>query len=137
MKENAFEQYHLKKTHARERLLSLLEKSSHPLTADEIYLSFRKKDVNLSTIYRSLKAFEEKGLIKKEVNEKKENVYSLNQKEDNHILVCTKCHKRIPLQGCPFHEVNEKIEEETGFLLQDQNIELYGICKDCQKKEKV
>ena len=83
-----------------------------------------------------MQAFEKSGLVLKEVNEKKENVYSLVKEEDSHILVCLKCHKRIPLDFCPFEEVNEKIEKATGFHLKDQNIELYGICKECQEKDK-
>ncbi len=135
MKENAFETHNMKKTPNRERILSMLKKSSHPLSAEDIFYSFRKKDINLSTIYRCLNAFEKNGLIKREVNEKKENVFSIVDEKDNHILVCVKCHKRIPLTGCPFHEVNEKIEKETGFQIQDQNIELYGLCKECRDKD--
>jgi Fur family transcriptional regulator, ferric uptake regulator len=135
MKENAFVLHGLKKTQNREKILSILKKANHPISAEDIFYSFKKKDINLSTIYRCLNAFEENNIIKREVNEKKENVYSLIDEEDKHILVCVKCHKRIPLSKCPFHEVNEKIEEETGFHIQDQNIELYGICKECQKKD--
>jgi Fur family transcriptional regulator, ferric uptake regulator len=136
MKENAFEKYGLKKTDNRVRILNILSNAGRPLTVDDIYHSFHKKDINLSTIYRCMVSFEKVGLVKREVNESKENVFSLAKKEDHHVLVCTRCHKRVPLKGCPFHEVNEKIESETGFLIQDQNIELYGLCKDCQKETK-
>lgn len=136
MNENAFEHFGLKKTKNRELILKALEKQSHPVTAEELFFSFKKKDINLSTVYRTLNTFEQAGLVHREVNENKENIYSLQQEEDSHILVCTKCHKRVPLQGCPYHEVNEEIEKMTGFLLKDQNIEIYGLCPECQKKDK-
>lgn len=135
MNENAFEHTGLKRTKNRQFILDVLEKYSYPVTAEEIFYSFKKKDINLSTVYRTLNAFEEAGLVKREVNDKKENVFSLIKDEDQHILVCTKCHKRVPLEGCPYHHVNEEIEKETGFVLQDQNIEIYGVCPDCQKKK--
>lgn len=135
MNENAFEKYHLKKTKNRILILSLFEKSNKPLTALDIFNMQKKEKLDLSTIYRTLLTFEKVGLLKKEINEDKENIYSLIQK-DTHILVCSKCHKRIPLKGCPFHKVNEEIEKETGFILKDQNVEIYGICKECQKDEK-
>lgn len=135
MKENAFINNGLKRTKNREKILSILKEAKNPLTAEDIFYSFQKKDINLSTIYRCLNTFEKKGMVKREINSNKENVFSLSNEEDNHILVCVKCHKRIPLKGCPFHEVNEKIESETGFHIQDQNIELYGLCKDCKKEE--
>lgn len=135
MNENAFEHTGLKRTKNRQLILDVLEKYSYPVTVEEIFYSFKKKDINLSTVYRTLNAFEEAGLVKREVNDKKENVFSLIKDEDQHILVCTKCHKRVPLEGCPYHHVNEEIEKETGFVLQDQNIEIYGVCPDCQKKK--
>lgn len=136
MKENAFEISHLKKTKTREKLLQLLSKATYPISAEELYSYFDKKDTNLSTIYRNLNSFEKAGIIKKEINEKKENVFSLIDDTDSHILVCSICHKRIRLNFCPFEKVNKQIESETGFKLQDQNVELYGICPDCQKAKK-
>ncbi|MBQ2070483.1 MAG: transcriptional repressor, partial [Bacilli bacterium] len=59
----------------------------------------------------------------------------LESEEDNHVLICTKCHKTVKLEGCPYHEVNEAIESQTGFVLQDHNTEIYGICPDCQNKD--
>lgn len=136
MSENAFEHFGLKRTKNRELILQSLRKQTHPLTAEELFYTFEKKDINLSTVYRTLNTFEKVGLVHREVNEKKENIYSLIQEEDSHILVCTECHKRIPLEGCPYHEVNEELEKKTGFILRDQNIEIYGVCPDCQKKSR-
>ena len=119
MIENAFEHFGLKRTKNRERILQSLRKQTHPVTAEELFYTFEKV-----------------GLVHREVNEKKENIYSLIREEDSHILVCTECHKRIPLEGCPYHEVNEELEKKTGFILRDQNIEIYGVCPDCQKKSR-
>lgn len=134
MKEKTFEEFGLKKTKSRIAVLEKLENSEYPLTAEELHSSLSDQDIDLSTIYRTLKSFLEVGLVKREINEKKENVFSLDNDEDSHVLVCVRCHKKIKLAGCPYHEVNEKIEKDTGFLVQDQNVEIYGLCPDCQKK---
>ena len=134
MNNNLFESFGLKKTKNRILIYEMLEKKDYPITAEELYDSFDKKEVDLSTIYRTLKSFLDVGIVKKEVNENKENVFLLIRNEENHILVCTSCHKRVKLEGCPYHKVNEEIEKKTGFVVQDQNVEIYGICPDCQKK---
>lgn len=134
MNNNLFESLGLKKTKNRILIYEMLEKKDYPITAEELYDSFDKKEVDLSTIYRTLKSFLDVGIVKKEVNENKENVFLLIRNEENHILVCTSCHKRVKLEGCPYHKVNEEIEKKTGFVVQDQNVEIYGICPDCQKK---
>lgn len=126
----------LRMTKNRALILRSLEKSAHPVTAEEIYFSFKEGKINLSTVYRTLNAFDRAGIVRREINNKKENVFSLARGADHHMLVCTVCHKRTPLEGCPYHEVNEAIEKETGFILNDQNVEIYGICPHCQKSEK-
>lgn len=135
MFEELFKKHGLKVTKSRLAIYEALEKKEYPCTAEELSKDMKEEDINLSTIYRTLNSFKEKGLVKLEVNEKKENVFSLEKDEDKHILVCKKCHKRIPLNGCPYHSVNERIEKETGFLIEDQNTEIYGLCPDCQKKK--
>ena len=135
MAESILKDHNLKSTSSRRKVLSILEESDRPLAAEEIYSLFPANEVHLSTVYRCLRSFERGGIVKEETNAQKENVYSLNKGDDTHVLVCVKCHKRVPLKGCPYHEVNERIEKETGFELEDQNIEIYGICGDCKKSK--
>lgn len=135
MNETTLHNNNLKVTKSRMIILNELEKISYPITAEQLYKKLSSYDIDLSTIYRSLNAFEKKNLIRKEINSNKENVYCLIDEEDKHILVCKKCHKRIKLNSCPYHEVNLKLEEETGFEISDQNIEIYGLCKECKKKK--
>lgn len=133
-----FQQKELKNTKGRALILSLLKDAKAPLTAEEIYSKLRNKGINLSTVYRTLNTFSEYGIVLKEVNKDKENIFTLikDEHDDHHILVCSKCHKVVQLKGCPYHEVNEKIEEETGFKIHDHSTEIYGICPDCLAKQR-
>jgi len=126
----------LKKTKGREKILAVLKKTSYPLTCEEIYQKVNKSGVNLSTVYRTLNSFVEADLVKKETGEDKKCVFSLITDHDHHVLVCIKCHKRIELPECPYHEANAKISKDTGYIILDHNTEVYGICPDCQKKNK-
>ncbi len=134
MQSDLLSKHNLKKTPSRIEVLNVLEKAVSPLTAEEVFYMLRKKNVDLSTIYRTLNAFADANIIKKEVNNNKENIFSIIKEEDKHILVCTKCNKRVEIAGCPYHEANEKIEQETGFLINDHTTEIYGICPECQSK---
>ena len=133
MYEELLKEHGLKITSTRLLVLKTLDKSSSPLSAEEIYKSLKNKDVTLSTVYRALNAFVDAHLAKKEINENKENIFSLEKEEDHHVLVCVKCHKVVPINGCPYHEANEEIEKATGFSINDHNTEIYGVCPDCQK----
>ena len=137
MSYDLLEKYNLKKTKPRIAILNVLEKAQLPLTADEVFFALKSKDINLSTVYRTLNTFVKSGLAKKEVNKEKENIFLLmhDEHDDHHVLVCVKCHKVVPLKGCPYHEANEAIETETGFVIEDHNTEIYGVCPDCNKQK--
>ena len=124
----------LKNTKGRRQVLSILKDAEYPLKAEEIFEKAKTEGIDLSTIYRTLKTFEESKIVKKEIGSSKECVYSLLNDEDSHVLVCTCCKKRIKIKKCPYHEANEKLEKETGFLVLDQNTEIYGLCPECRKK---
>lgn len=130
--EKLLQEHGLKVTRARLAILKCLSSSGHPMTAEEVFNSLSNQGMDLSTVYRSLNSFHKAGLSEMETNSKKENAYSLPG-EDRHFLVCSSCGKRIPLVGCPYHEANEKIESETGFLLPHHGMDIYGVCPDCQK----
>ena len=129
--------FDLKFTKARDKILKLLESSTDPLSAFDMFYLLDDKSINLSTIYRTLQTFEEKGMIIKDIRVDHKAVYTIKKMHHKHILICIKCNKKIYLNNCPFHKVYEDINQEYGFLVNDHNMELYGICKECQNKTKI
>lgn len=125
----------LKATPARLDILRYLSSLGYPITAESLHDRLRGNGIDLSTIYRTLNSFVSVGLARKEVGPHKENLYSMAKDEVTHLLVCLRCGKKVPLEGCPYHEVNEAIESSTGFRVLDHNTEIYGICPSCLEKE--
>jgi len=127
----------LKNTKHRNSILQLLEESSQPLTADQIYLALsnQKISINLSTIYRVLKTLVENGLIIKTstVSDNK-TLFELNSFEHKHHLVCMKCKKITMVDECPFEEYEKKLKEKMGYTILGHKLEIYGVCKSCQEK---
>lgn len=128
----------IKWTKQRKNVYAVLREASEPLTAVQIYHLLEKRmegeEYALSTIYRILSAFEEKGLVSKTTwMGDGAVVYELNRGEHTHYAVCLECHKRIALQGCPFAHIH--IGQDTdGFTVTGHKLELYGYCKDCRKE---
>lgn len=122
----------LKITKARLKVLNILQKAKNPLTAEEIYLQC-DKDINLSTVYRILDIFLEKNIVTKPLI--KENLaacYTINYHEHRHYIICIKCQKITDIEFCPFSEIENKIIQETKFLITNHKFELTGICPKCQ-----
>lgn len=127
----------LKKTIPRLTVLKVLHLAKNPLTAEEIYLNCHKyqKSINLSTIYRILDVFLEKGLvIIPFIKDNTTACYTINHHKHKHYLICQECNKIIDIDFCPFTEIANKIENETNYIITNHKFELVGICPNCQNE---
>lgn len=96
----------LKWTRQRKSVYKVLWEAPEPLSAIQIYQRVAADGADgqyaVSTIYRILAAFEEKGLAEKTVwMEDGSVVYSLNRGGHTHYAICLKCHNRIPCRAAP------------------------------------
>ena len=126
----------LKKTKAREGVLSVLEGADKPLSAMEIYAEIKKNGESawLSTVYRILELFVKKGVVVKIAIMNNEMAhYELNRFQHKHYAVCLGCHKIISMDNCPMEKFIPKIEDDN-FHVIGHNIELYGYCGKCSSK---
>ena len=44
--------------------------------------------------------------------------------------------KKVDISACPLSAFEKQVAAETGFELVGHRLELYGLCRDCQEKEK-
>lgn len=136
----------LKWTKQRKIVYKVLWETAQPLSAIQIYQRMSVNEDNgsgrgggeyaVSTVYRILAAFEEKGLVEKSTwMEDGTAVYSLNRGGHTHYAVCLKCRNRIPLQNCPFSHMHLE-EGMEDFTVTGHKLELYGYCSTCREKER-
>lgn len=125
--------HHLKKTGPRKSILAVLEEEKDPLSASEI-TSRLEGTPDLSTVYRTLLSFSHAAIVRKERRTDGTSAFSLIRPAHRHVLICLSCQKRVYLDHCPFHAAEEEIKAETGFIIEDHPLEIYGLCPDCQKK---
>lgn len=129
----------IKWTKQRKAVYEILWQAKEPFSAMQIYNRVNKSEEEgmyaISTIYRILDAFEEKGLVSKTTWMGDGTVvYELNRGGHTHYAVCLECHKRVALPSCPFAHVH--LEQETGdFTVTGHKLELYGYCNECKKTQ--
>jgi len=127
----------LKNTKHRIKLLEILDSSSQPISADEIYAKIRVYDdrISLSTVYRSLEALAKNDLVNKVMFENDTRTsFEINRLVHHHFLICTDCNKIITVDDCPIHEYEEEVSHSRGFYVIGHKLELYGYCSHCAKK---
>ncbi len=124
----------MKSTRHRNAILLLLEQSEQPMTAEELYISLRKKtaSINLSTVYRTLDAFVSKNLVIKSAMDDGKARYELNHHEHKHHLYCVGCHKVISIEDCPMGELQDILKKKIDFDVTGHKLEIYGYCHNCK-----
>lgn len=136
----------LKVTAQRMAVLSALscEPDSH-LTAEEIYelVKVKSPEIGLATIYRTIQILLELKIIDRiylddgYVRYELGHVYEDEDSHHHHHLICVKCGRVMSFQGDLLEEFEKRMEEKTGFQIQDHDVKLYGYCADCLRKGNV
>lgn len=126
----------MKSTLARVEILGLLRSENKCFSAEELYNQCVKDNINinLSTIYRTLEAFEEKSLIEKLNLGNGKHSYSYKNDDHKHVLECSLCHKEIEVD-CPMKQVEELLKNKAGFTMTEHQLYIKGVCDDCKDEK--
>lgn len=120
----------LKCTSQRINIINILKENGLPMTAEEIFKKTNR--ISLSTVYRALDLFSEKGITEKEsICNSSELYYRLKTNSHCHYAICMHCHKMSRIPECPVHEINI-----DGFTVIGHKLEIYGYCPQCAEKYK-
>jgi len=121
-------------TRHRLAILSLLEASATPMSAEDIYrqLNYGNSHVSLSTVYRNLERMLADDLIIKQGMLDNKIQYSFRRDTHSHHVICLECHKMISITKCPLDILASQLIKDEGFYLTDHHMELYGYCQECR-----
>ncbi len=135
--EEILKKNNLKVTRGRKAILEVLTEADKSLGVESILKECKGKGVsiNLSTVYRALEMFEDKGIVDKFTVNDGISSYKLKGKEHKHMLQCSICHKQVEVP-CPMKQVEEIVESETGFVLTEHNLIMKGVCEQCRHHSK-
>jgi len=108
------------------------------MTADELYGIVRKKmpKISLATVYRNLEVLSGTGMIAKIEVGGRQKCFDSEVAGHDHVS-CVQCHKveNVLLEGikenCPSHGVMD------GYIIKGRRLEFFGLCPQCQKKNRV
>jgi Fur family ferric uptake transcriptional regulator len=125
----------LKITLPRLKILELLESSTvHHLSAEDVYkiLLTNGEEIGLATVYRVLTQFEAAGLVVRHHFEGGHSVFELSSDSHHDHIVCVKCGRVEEFHDEEIESRQRSVAENLGFELTDHNLNMYGLCRDCQ-----
>jgi len=106
------------------------EANDHP-NVDELYNRVSKIDskISIATVYRTVKLFEESGILAKhEFKGGKARYEELNESHHDH-LIDIKSGEIIEFVDQEIENLQKKVAEKYGYDLIDHKLELYGVKK--------
>tara|TARA_B100000575_G_scaffold291042_1_gene295998 strand:- start:2516 stop:2941 length:426 start_codon:yes stop_codon:yes gene_type:complete len=105
--------------------------SDHP-DVDELYNRVSKIDpkISIATVYRTVKLFEEAGILVKHDFKAGKARYEIN--DDHNHLIDIKSGEIIEFVDEEIEKLQKKIAEKYGYTLVDHKLELYGVKKKPQ-----
>lgn len=127
--------FELSKTKSRIKLLDLFLDLSETISLQEIEQSI--PDLDRITLYRTLKIFEQKGIIHRAIDGTNHPKYALCaegctevQHHDNHAhFHCVSCEKTVCIDDIVLPKIKGL---PLGYKLSDAHLVLNGFCSDCQ-----
>jgi Fur family transcriptional regulator, ferric uptake regulator len=124
-------------TESRKKILSLFLATPDALTHGDIERKAGEK-FDRVTVYRTLQTFVEKGIIHTIPTADNSVLYALckacteGRHHDDHVhFVCTNCGSTICLDDV----VSPRIDLPEGYVAQNVQVVINGLCKSCNKNE--
>lgn len=109
----------------------LAEASDHP-TAEEIHQRLQSKfpPISLDTVYRTLGAFAQHGLIHKVETAESQGRYEVRRTRHHH-LICSRCKEIVDFTWEAFDAAQLPDELAAWSHIENRNAVVYGVCRKC------
>ena len=121
----------VKLTDQRKTIAKIMSNSQDHPDVDELYKRASKIDskISIATVYRTVKLFEEAGIVAKhDFKGGKARYEELNESHHDH-LIDIKTGEIIEFVDEEIEKLQKKVADKYGYKLVDHKLELYGIKK--------
>ena len=122
-----------RRTAPRRAIVQMLVGAKGHVTADELAVDVQRRfpSVNISTVYRTLDALEELGIVDHVHLGHGRAVYHLTD-EDHQHLYCERCERIVELPAAKLRAFLSSIDREYGFEVDRRHFAIVGRCRRCR-----
>ena len=132
----------VKLTYQRQFILeSILVYPGTHFSADQLFAFIHARDpgIGVATVFRTVILFEQVGIVNRVKFDSQVNMYEMTDPDNSHQhhhLICQACGKVIEMNVDWLDQLEETIRSSHNFLIKNHQLNFYGICSDCQEKNK-
>ena len=124
-------------TRPRDRVAEVVLGSEDHLSVDQIHRALRDQGeaVGLATIYRTLDLLAKSGLVRAhDFGQGFRRYEPMPARTHHHHLVCVRCDKVEEFGHERLERILPIIADEHGFQPERHRLEIYGVCRECQRR---
>lgn len=121
-------------TGARRAVVETMAQSTHALAPIEVYDMARHAypALGLVTVYRTLEALEEQGLIQRVHQPEGCQAFITAPAGHQHLLLCKNCGQAASFEGDDLESLIRTIGRRTGYQITEHWLQLFGLCPNCR-----
>ena len=129
-------QHGLKRSTQREVILDAFLRAGSHVSVEDLLRIVKRKDpaVGRTTIYRTLKLFQEAGLASELLVGAEARFEPLWNRDHHDHLVCVHCGEIIEFQSPQIESLQDQIASGLGFVIEGHRHTIFGRCQKCAHK---
>jgi Fur family ferric uptake transcriptional regulator len=123
-----------KATKSRLAILAVFDSAKKPLSAESVIEAV--PTIDQATVYRTLKSFKEKGIIRPIDLRHNHAHYELADSEHHHHLICIQCGRIEDVHHENARALEAAVLRDSKYFstITQHSLEFYGVCKTCARK---
>lgn len=127
----------LRPTRQRTAIVEAIAGSGRPVTAQALHARLRRPGggPGLATIYRTLQALAQAGVIRTFPAGEGELAYKLCDPGHHHHLICEGCGAVVEIPSCEVEPWASRVARRRGFTVSSHQAEIFGLCDRCARAE--
>lgn len=109
------------------------------VTANELWERVRRGEpgIGRATVFRTLEALVGAGAARRLEVENHVSSYVACQPEHHHHLACSSCGRVEEVSERHIAPLVERLQQETGFVIDDARLDFYGRCARCASEDRL
>jgi Fur family transcriptional regulator, ferric uptake regulator len=126
----------LKSTRQRSLIIDTFFGEGGHLSVEELWAKVRQQDnrVSVATVYRTMKLLSECGLAHaRNFGDGQTRYEAAVGKHHHDHLICTRCGTIIEFENDRIEAMQDAVARKHGFRVTSHKMELYGLCRACQR----
>ena len=127
----------LKHSRQRERIAETFLQMGGHVSVEELVARVRRVDprISVATVYRTMKLLHECGLAHARNFGDGQTRYEAAAGRDHHDhLICTRCGTIVEFENDRIEAMQDAVARKHDFLVTSHKMELYGLCRACQRE---